>query len=221
MKIAVLGTGMVGTTIGSKLVALGHEVRLGSRTADNAKGLAWLAQIASGSAKASLGDFADAAAFGELVINCTAGGGSLDALAAAGASNLDGKILIDIANPLDFSKGMPPQLSIFNDDSLGERIQRTFPGAKVVKTLNTVNCNVMVDPSRIPGEHVMFMSGNDPEAKAAVRGILTEWLGWRQVVDLGDISTARGTESYLMLWIRLWGALKTPDFNVAILTASS
>ncbi|MFV8749245.1 NADPH-dependent F420 reductase [Nannocystaceae bacterium ST9] len=218
MKIAVLGTGMVGNTIGSKLVALGHEVRQGSRSADNEKGKAWLAQI--GSERASLGDYASAAGFGELIINCTAGGGSIEALTAAGERNLEGKVLIDIANPLDFSKGMPPQLSIFNDDSLGERIQRTFPGAKVVKTLNTVNCNVMVDPSRLPGEHAMFMSGNDAQAKAQVRGILTEWLGWKQVLDLGDISTARGTESYLPLWIRLWGALKTPDFNIAIVKAT-
>ncbi len=217
MKIAVLGTGMVGATIANKLVALGHEVRMGSRTADNEKGQAWLAQAAS--AKASLGDYASAAAFGELVFNCTAGTASIAALEAAGASNLEGKLLIDIANPLDFSKGMPPQLAIFNDDSLGEQIQRKFPGAKVVKTLNTVNCNLMVDPSRVPGEHTMFMSGNDAEAKAQVRGILTEWLGWRDVLDLGDISTARGTESYLPLWLRLWGALKTPDFNIAIVKA--
>lgn len=217
MKIAVLGTGMVGATIANKLVALGHEVRMGSRTADNEKGQAWLAQAAS--AKASLGDYASAAAFGELVFNCTAGTASIAALEAAGAGNLEGKLLIDIANPLDFSKGMPPQLAIFNDDSLGEQIQRKFPGAKVVKTLNTVNCNLMVDPSRVPGEHTMFMSGNDAEAKAQVRGILTEWLGWRDVLDLGDISTARGTESYLPLWLRLWGALKTPDFNIAIVKA--
>lgn len=219
MKIAVLGTGMVGTTIASKLIALGHEVRLGSRTADNDKGKAWLARIDSRAAAASLGDYADAAAFGELVFNCTAGMASIDALTAAGADNLDGKLLLDLANPLDFSKGMPPQLGIVNDDSLGERIQRTFPGAKVVKTLNTVNCNVMIEPSRVPGDHVMFMSGNDAAAKAQVHGILTEWFGWRQVIDLGDISTARGTESYLMLWLRLWGALKVADFNVAIMKA--
>lgn len=188
---------------------------MGSRTADNDKGQAWLAQVESRAA--SLGDYADAAGFGELVFNCTSGMASIDALTAAGAGNLEGKLLLDIANPLDFSKGMPPQLGIFNDDSLGERIQRTFPGAKVVKTLNTVSANVMVDPSRVPGEHVMFMSGNDAEAKAQVQGILTEWLGWRQVIDLGDISTARGTESYLALWLRLWGALKTSDFNVAIM----
>lgn len=208
---------MVGTTIASKLVALGHEVRLGSRTADNAKGQAWLTQIAS--PNASVGEYADAAGFAELVFNCTAGTSSIDALTAAGAGNLDGKLLIDVANPLDFSKGMPPQLSIVNDDSLGERIQRTFPGAKVVKTLNTVSAAIMVDPSRVPGEHVMFMSGNDAEAKAQVRGILTEWLGWRHVIDLGDIGTARGTESYLPLWLRLWGALKTSDFNIAIVKA--
>lgn len=217
MRIAVFGTGMVGTTIGSKLVSLGHEVRMGSRRADNEKGKAWLAQV--GSERASLGDYASAAAFGELAFNCTAGVASLEALAAAGADALADKLLFDIANPLDFSKGMPPRLSVCNDDSLGEQIQRAFPRTKVVKTLNTVNCNVMVDPARIPGAHAMFMAGNDTEAKARVHGILTEWFGWQQIIDLGDISASRGTESYLPLWIRLWGALKTPDFNVALVKA--
>lgn len=217
MRIAVFGTGMVGTTIATKLVALGHEVRMGSRSADNDKGKAWLAQV--GSDRASLATYADAAAFGEVAFNCTAGVGSLEALTQAGADALAGKILIDIANPLDFSKGMPPRLSVCNDDSLGEQIQRAFPATKVVKTLNTVNCNVMVDPARIPGVHAMFVAGDDAEAKARVQGMLTEWFGWQQIIDLGDISAARGTESYLPLWIRLWGSLKTPDFNVAIVRA--
>lgn len=217
MRIAVFGTGMVGTTIATKLVALGHEVRMGSRSADNDKGKAWLAQV--GSDRASLATYADAAAFGEVAFNCTAGVGSLEALTQAGADALAGKILIDIANPLDFSKGMPPRLSVCNDDSLGEQIQRAFPATKVVKTLNTVNCNVMVDPARIPGVHAMFVAGDDAEAKARVQGMLTEWFGWQQIIDLGDISAARGTESYLPLWIRLWGSLKTSDFNVAIVRA--
>ena len=213
MKIAVLGTGMVGETIGSKLVALGHEVKMGSRTATNEKATAW---VKKAGAKASAGTFADAAAFGEILFNCTNGSASLEALQAAGKENLQGKVLLDIANPLDFSKGMPPTLSIFNDDSLGERIQRAFPDVKVVKTLNTINANVMVEPSRIPGEHTVFVSGNDAEAKAKVKSILTEWFGWKQVIDLGNISTARGTESYLPLWLRLWGALGTPDFNIHV-----
>ena len=216
MKIAVFGTGMVGTTIASKLVELGHEVKMGSRTANNEKAAAWVSEAGE---RASQGTFADAAGFGELLFNCTAGAGSLEALRAAGAANLDGKILIDIANPLDFSKGMPPTLSVFGDDSLGEQIQRELPNVKVVKALNTINCYIMVDPSRVPGEHDVFVSGNDAEAKQKVTEILRGWFGWKSVIDLGDISTARGTEAYLMLWVRLWGTLETPDFNMKIVRA--
>jgi hypothetical protein len=204
---------VVGETIASKLVALGHEVKMGSRTANNEKAAAW---VRKAGARASQGTFADAAAFGEILFNCTLGLGSIEALNAAGKENLKGKVLLDLSNPLDFSKGMPPTLFVSNDDSLGERIQRAFPELKVVKTLNTINCNVMVDPARIPGEHAVFVSGNDAAAKTRVKQLLTEWFGWKQVIDLGDISTSRGTESYLPLWIRLWGALGTPDFNVQI-----
>ncbi|KFA87808.1 NADPH-dependent F420 reductase [Archangium violaceum] len=213
MKIAVLGTGMVGETIGSKLVALGHEVKMGSRSATNEKAAAW---VKKAGAKASQGTFADATAFGELLFNCTSGSGSLEALNAAGKENLEGKSLLDLSNPLEFSKGMPPTLFVSNTDSLGEQIQRAFPALKVVKTLNTISANVMVDPSRIPGEHAVFVSGNDAEAKGQVKRLLTEWFGWKQVIDLGDITTARGTESYLPLWLRLWGAMGTPDFNIQI-----
>ena len=213
MKIAVLGTGMVGETVGGKLVALGHEVKMGSRSASNEKAAAW---VKRGGGKASQGTFADAAAFGELLFNCTSGEGSLPALEAAGKANLQGKILVDIANPLDMSKGFPPTLSISNTDSLGERIQRTHPELKVVKTLNTVNTNVMVEPSRVPGEHTMFICGNDAEAKTQVKRILTEWFGWKHLIDLGDITHARGTEGYLPLWLRLYGALGTPDFNIHV-----
>jgi hypothetical protein len=213
MKIAVLGTGMVGETIGSKLVALGHEVRMGSRTATNEKATAWVKKAGG---KASAGTFADAAAFGELLFNCTNGAGSVEALQAAGKENLQGKVLLDLSNPLDFSKGMPPTLFVSNDDSLGERIQRAFPDLKVVKTLNTISAPVMVDPARIPGEHAVFVSGNDTEAKAQVKKLLTDWFGWKQVIDLGNITTARGTESYLPLWLRMWGVLGTPDFNIQV-----
>lgn len=213
MKIGVLGTGMVGETIASKLVQLGHDVKMGSRTADNPKAAAWVEASGAG---ASAGTFRDAALHGQAVFNCTSGGASLDALTMAGADALEGKILVDLANPLDFSKGMPPQLFVFNDDSLGERIQRAFPGARVVKTLNTMNCNLMVDPLRIPGESSVFVSGDDAEAKAEVAAWLKAWFGWKDVVDLGGLSTARGTESFLPLWIRLWSALGSADFNVKV-----
>ena len=210
MKIGVLGTGMVGQTIGSKLVALGHEVKMGARDAKNEKAAAW-----ASANKASHGTFADAAAFGEIVFVCTNGMGTLPALRSAG--NLAGKILIDISNPLDFSKGMPPTLFAGNSDSLGEQIQREFPDAKVVKTLSTINCSVMVDPGRVGGgDHTVFMSGNDAGAKGRVAEILKGWFGWKDVLDLGDITTARGPESYLLLWLRTYMTLGTADFNIKI-----
>lgn len=216
MKIAVLGTGMVGTTIASKLIALDHEVTLASRTADNGKARAWLDKVAS--PRAHTATFADAAAKAELVFNCTAGVASLEALNLAGAANLAGKILVDVSNPLDFSRGMPPTLSICNDSSLGEQIQAAFPRTRVVKTLNTVNASIMVEPSQVPGAHVMFIAGDDAEAKQQVeRMVLREWFGWREIIDLGGIASARGTEMYLPLWLRMWGALGTANFNIAIM----
>jgi predicted dinucleotide-binding enzyme len=213
MNIGILGTGIVGTTIGSKLIQLGHLVKMGSRTSDNPKAAEW--KKANGN-NASSGTFKDAASFGEIIFNCTAGSGSLDALKLAGEKNLNGKILIDLANPLDFSKGMPPTLLVCNTDSLGEQIQITFPDVKVVKTLCTVNCNIMVNPSSVPGDHDMFVCGNDKKAKTQAMQILTSWFGWKSVIDLGDISGARGMEMYLILWVRLWGMLQTPFFNVKI-----
>jgi predicted dinucleotide-binding enzyme len=213
MKIAIFGTGMVGTTIGTKLVSLGHEVKMGSRTADNAKATAWVE--ASGKT-ASQGTFADAAAFGELAFNCTAGTGSVAAIEAAGPKNLAGKILVDVSNPLDFSKGMPPTLSVCNTDSTAEQLQRACPDAKVVKALNTMNCALMVDPSLLKGEHDVFLSGNDAGAKGRVSEILKGWFGWKNVVDLGDLSAARGQEMFVIFWVRVYGALQSPNFNIHV-----
>jgi predicted dinucleotide-binding enzyme len=222
MKIGILGSGIVGQTTGARLAQNGHLVVLGTRDPsrlDEKRGLggplrAWLEQAG---ANARLGTFAEAAQHGELVINATAGTASLEALQAAGAHNLSGKILIDIANPLDFSRGMPPSLTVCNTDSLGEQIQRAFPDAKVVKTLNTANAYVMVDPARIAGgDHDIFVSGNDAAAKATVVQFLKREFGWKEVIDLGDITTARGTEMLLPIWVRLYGALQTPMFNFKI-----
>ena len=215
MRIGILGTGVVGQTIGGKLVALGHDVKLGSRTATNDKAAKWVAQHGS---HASQGTFADAAAFGEIVFNCTSGMVSLEALRSAGAESLAGKVLIDVANPLDFSHGMPPTLSVCNSDSLGEQIQRAFPGVKVVKTLNTMTAGVMVNPSSVPGDHDVFVSGNDADAKAKVAELLRSF-GWRTIIDLGDISSARGVEMVLPVWLRLMGTFKTPTFNFHIARA--
>jgi predicted dinucleotide-binding enzyme len=213
MKIAVFGTGQVGNAIATKLVKLGHEVKMGSRTADNAKGAEW---VKASGPKASSGTFAQAAAFGELAFNCTAGMGSLAALEAAGKENLAGKVLVDVSNPLDFSKGMPPTLSICNTDSIAEQIQRAFPETKVVKSLNTVNCNLMVDPSRLEGDHDMFLCGNDAGAKGQVAEILKGWFGWKNVLDLGDVSAARGLEMYLIFWVRVYGGIQSSHFNVHV-----
>lgn len=212
MRVGIIGTGIVGSTIGSKLVELHHEVKMGSRTLDNAKAVEWVKKAGRG---ASQGTFADAASFGEVVFNCTSGNVSIEALKIAGAQNLKGKVLIDISNPLDFSKGMPPTLTILNTDSIGELIQRTFPETKVVKTLNTMTAALMVDPKLVPGDHDVFMSGNDSQAKALVQRILEEF-GWKKVLDLGDISTARGTEMWFALWVRLMIKLQNPMFNLHV-----
>jgi len=214
MRIGVLGTGMVGRAIATKLADLGHEVKMGSRTAANESAAEW---VASAGAGASQGTFADAASDGELVFNCTAGEASLAALESAGAENLAGKVLVDVSNALDHSRGMPPGLFTSSFDSLGEQIQRAFPDTRVVKALNTVNCEVMVEPSKVPGEHDVFLCGDDEAAKARVAELLQSF-GWppESVVDLGDLSSARGMEAYLLLWIRLWGALGTGHFNVKV-----
>jgi predicted dinucleotide-binding enzyme len=218
MRIGILGTGVVGQTLGRKLVEKGHEVRMGARRAGNERAAEWVRAAGSG---ASQGTFEEAAAFGEVLFNCTAGSASLDALRQAGAEKLRGKILIDVSNPLDFSSGFPPSLTVCNTDSVGEQIQRAFPEARVVKTLNTVTAALMVDPSLVPGEHVLFLNGNGAEAKRQVTAWLGEWFGWpaSRIVDVGDITTARGTEMYLALWVRLYAALGSPMFNLALMRA--
>ena len=221
----MLGTGTVGRTIAAKLAEIGHGPVIGSR--DPVAALAvterarpdvetlgeWHAQNEA----IPVATFSDAAAHGEALVNATNGAGSLSALELAGAANLAGKVLIDISNPLDFSKGFPPTLFVANDDSLGEQIQRSFLGLKVVKTLNTVTASVMVDPGSLTGgDHTLFLSGDDPGAKEQVTTWLRGWFGWRDVIDLGDITTARGVEMYLPLWVRLLGALGSPKLNVRV-----
>jgi predicted dinucleotide-binding enzyme len=221
MKIGVLGTGFVGQTIAAKLSELGHGVFVGTR--DPAATLAKSEPDMYGNPpfktwrgnhpNVEFGTFAQAAVHGELLVNATQGAGSLDALKAAGEKNLAGKVLVDIANPLDFSKGMPPSLTVCNTDSLGEQIQRAFPQTKVVKTLNTVNAFLMVGPRQLAdGAHTIFVSGNDAGAKQAVAKLL-ESFGWQDVFDLGDITTARGTEMILPIWVRTFGVLKNPMFS--------
>jgi predicted dinucleotide-binding enzyme len=221
MKIGVLGTGPVGQAVAAKLADLRHAVFVGTRdpagtltrtnpdSFGNPPFRVWREKHPS----IEFGTLAQAAAHGELVVNATTGTGSIEALRAAGEENLAGKILIDIANPLDFSRGMPPSLTICNTDSLGELIQRTFPESKVVKTLNTMNAYLMVAPGQLAGaDHTVFVSGNDAEAKKSVTELLHSF-GWKDVVDLGDITNARGTEMMLPIWARVWAATGNPMFS--------
>lgn len=218
MHIGVLGTGTVGRTLAQALVDHGHEVRMGARAAGNEGAVAWADRSGP---LASEGSFADAAGFGELAFNATAGAASLEALEAAGAEQLAGKVLVDVANPLDFSEGMPPTLTVCNDDSLGERIQRAFPEVRVVKALNTVTAAVMVQPDLVPGQHTVFICGDDDAAKTQVTVLLEEF-GWvaGSILDLGDITAARGMEMYLPLWLRLYGATGTALLNVDVRTGA-
>lgn len=216
MKIAILGTGMVGVALGTKLVQRKHDVMMGSRSANSDGAQKWLQSVGG---NARTGTFSDAAAFGEIVLDCSNGANALAVLRLAGADNLRNKILIQVGNPLDFSKGTPPSLTVCNTDSLGEQIQREFPGTRVVKALNTINCEVMINPARVPGDHVLPICGNDAQAKKEVAAKLCEWFGWKQsnIVDFGDITGARATEMYLPLWLRLWGVLDTPVFNIQLM----
>jgi hypothetical protein len=213
MKIGILGTGMVGNALGSKLIEIGNEVTMGSRSASNDSAQKW---VASAGERARSATFRDAAAFGEIVISCTGGAHSMEALEMVGAEPIRGKILIDVSNPLQPADDGSMIMAFCNTDSLGERIQKAFPETRVVKALNTVNCEVMVDPALVPGEHNLFIAGNDDAAKKEVTRRLGEWFGWKaaNIIDLGDITAARGTEMMMPLWMRLFqGALGHPHFN--------
>ena len=216
MQIGVLGSGITAQTIGSKLIQLGHEVMLGSRDEANPPSVAWAKD--QGGQHALYGTFMNAASFGEIIFNCTLGSSTLEALEQAGAENLKGKILIDTANPLDRTTDMWT-LTVCNTDSLGEQIQRAYPETRVVKTLNTVNANVMVDPAKLLEQTHVFVSGDDIEAKAAVVRILRDWFGWKQIIDLGGIQTSRSVEMYVLLWHSLRNAISSQRFNIKVVTS--
>lgn len=215
MQIGVLGSGITGQTIGTKLIQLGHEVMMGSRDEANPPAVAWANEQGQ---RALYGTFRNAAEFGEIIFNCTLGSASLAALEEAGAENLSGKVLIDTANPIDRTTDRWT-LTVCNTDSLGEQIQRAFPEARVVKTLNTVNANVMVDPAKLLERTHVFVSGNDIEAKAVVVRILRDWFGWKEIIDLGGIETARGAEMYVLLWHNLRNAISSQRFNIKVVTS--
>ncbi len=225
MKIAVLGTGVVGQTIAEKLSQVGHEVMMGTRdvketlakTKPDNFGRPAFKDWHSSHSNIKFGTFSEASSFGAFIVNATNGAGSLQALELAGSKNLSGKVVMDISNPLDFSKGFPPSLLISNTDSLGEQIQRKFAGTKVVKTLNTMTAFIMVNPLHLPEDHQVFLSGNDAEAKTKVKEVLKSF-GWKDknMIDLGDITSARGVEQILPIWVRLMGVLQNPYFNFKI-----
>ena len=224
MKIGIIGSGVVAQTLGTKLIELGHDVVLGTRDPsklDEKKNMAgtlreWLAAVGKSGKTAKVVTFKEAAAHGDLLINATHGQASIEALKLAGADKVGSKVIIDTANELDFSKGMPPGSLASQTNCLGERIQAAFPNLKVVKSLNTIGAMVMVAPQALAGgEHTVFVSGNDTSAKAAVAELLKSF-GWKDVLDLGDISSARGPEMYMAMWLRLWGATGTGMMNIKV-----
>jgi predicted dinucleotide-binding enzyme len=223
MNIAVFGTGMVGRAIGGRLHELGHTVEIGTRdpeatlarTQPDGMGNPSFAGWHGDHPRIGLATFADAAARAEVVVNASSGAAALDVLGLAGTDNLAGKVLIDIANPLDFSAGFPPTLFVKDTDSLAEQIQRAFPTARVVKALNTLTASLMVEPKRLGQSSTVFVSGDDVEAKTLVTDLL-ESFGHDDVIDLGGIETARGTEMLLPVWLRLMGALGTGEFNFKV-----
>jgi len=211
MKMGVLGSEMVAQALSARLAELGHDVVIGTQGIEKLKG--WQ----SSNQRVKIGSFAETAAHGEMVFNATNGVASLQALAMAEPENLTGKILVDVSNPLDFSNGFPPSLTVCGTDSLAEQIQRALPHTKVVKTLNTVTARIMVYPQEVAGgDHHIFISANDADAKAQVTDLLRAF-GWINIFDLGDLSTARGTEAYMLLWVRLFGAMNTGMINVKIM----
>lgn len=230
MKIAVFGTGVVGQTISERLAGLGHEVTMGTRNVEQALsrtdkdsfGRPPFGEWHSNHPKIKVAAYQEAAAFGEFIVNATNGTGTLPALEQAGKKNLGDKVMLDISNPLDFSKGMPPTLSVCNTDSLAEQVQRAYPDLRVVKSLNTMNAYIMVNPGLLPEDHTVFMNGNDAGAKSKVKELLKSF-GWKEknIIDVGDITTARGTEQLLPIWVRLYGSLKNPMFNFKIVMGAA
>ncbi len=223
MKIAILGTGMVGQNIAQVMVAKGHEVMIGTR--DVAQTLAntdlspygmpafsvWYREHGA----VALGTYQDAMRFGDIIINATNGLASLDALEKGHAAQAGNKILIDIANKLKPVAGAMPKSLANNDMSLGEEIQAAFPNLRVVKTLNTMNTYIMTNPSSVRGDSTVFISGNDTESKIVVSNLLRD-IGWTDIIDLGDITGARGTEMMMPIWMKLWGVIGQTPFNFKI-----
>lgn len=227
-KIGILGTGIVGMTIGDTLARSGHDLVYGTRdvagtqarTEPDAFGNPSFGDWQRENPEVRLLTFAEAARYGDIAVIATAGVRALEALELAGPDKLAGKILIDVSNPLDFSVGFPPVLSVCNDDSLGEQIQAACPNARVVKTLNTINYGLMNRPELLPDDHNLFVSGDDQGAKDTVTELLVDSFGWKRdnIIDLGDITTSRGTEMLFALWSRLFAKTGNAIMNIKIVT---
>lgn len=225
MEIAVLGTGQVGRALAGRCAQVGHHVVVGTRdpwqtlarTGTDAMGTPPYVEWQAEHPEVELATNAEAGSHADLVINATNGAASEAALVAAGVGSRGALIVLDVANVIEFGGGPLPGIGASTEGSLAERLQAAFPAARVVKALNTVNSAVMVDPARVPGEHVVFVAGDDAEAKGVVRGLLTQF-GWSpdRTIDLGGLAGARATEMYLPLWLTLMGTLGTTDFNIAL-----
>ena len=210
MRIAVIGTGVVGRTLAQAFQQAGHDVVVGTRDPGKTSGREEWAGLG-----VPLQPLATVAGEADLVVNATSGGASLSALGEVGSEHLAGKVIVDVSNPLDFSQGFPPSLFVKDTDSLAEQVQRAFPQARVVKALNTLNADLMVEPQALGRSTTVFVSGDDADAKALVVDLL-ESFGHDDVIDLGGLETARGTEMLLPIWLRLMQALGTPKFNLKV-----
>ena len=202
MRVGIIGSGEVGQVLGRGFAARSHNVMIGSRTPDSEKITSWLKETEASDGETSSGTFRAVTQFGELVVLATLWAGTENAIELAGAENFEGKTVIDVTNPMDYSLGMPPFLTHGNNDSGSEQIQRWLPKAMVVKAFNIVNSADMVDPDYRGGKPDMFVCGNDEKARASVADICKDF-GWKRVTDIGDLKAARHLEALANFWVHL------------------
>jgi predicted dinucleotide-binding enzyme len=223
MEVGILGTGGVGRALAEGFATTGNDVMIGTRdvagllarTEPDQMGRPPFSAWRSEHTEVRVASYAEAGAHGDLLVNATLGTGSIDALRAAGAGDVDARIVIDASNPLEFSGGSAA-LFVGLDDSLAERIQREFPAARVVKAWNTMTAALMTNPNLVAGgDHSIPICGDDEDARREVTRLLEDF-GWRDVVDLGDLTAARAMEAYVLLWLRLYTAFDTPMVNIKV-----
>jgi predicted dinucleotide-binding enzyme len=211
MNVGILGTGTVGKALAKGFAAKGYDVKIGSRGATKPELTEWLKDF---NGKVSVGTFSDAAKYGDILLLCSLGQVAEDVIKASGETNFDDKLLIDVTNPLDFSKGSPPGLLFGMTDSLGERVQKMLPKAKVVKCFNTVPSSQMFNPKFKDAE--ILICGNDAASKEQTTKILKEF-GWKGSIDIGGIENSRWLEAFVPLWVRAGMALNTWDHVFSVL----